>query len=235
MKAAVRVAALLAAALLSACTVPRVARQPAPSGTPGTAGNLAPLQLLASVQHDADLLDQTRDAAARKQLLAAAAGSAAQCLAQAPANAACPYAQAQVLGLQARERPLEAISLLKDMLANLTRAEALDPSLDHAGPARLTAIVLLRAPPWPLGPGDVDGAIGAAQRAVQRDPAYPPNLITLAEAQSKLGPSGDARINFVKARVAVQDWTSATQSADEMAADRARWQQQVEQGLHDLP
>jgi predicted Zn-dependent protease len=234
MNPAVRVAAVLAVSLLVACTVPRAARQPAAPGPAVAGSSLAPPQLLAAVQHDADLLDQTRDAAARKQLLAAAASSAAQCLSQSPNNAACPYAQAQVLGLQARERPLEGISLLKDMLASLSRAEALDPSLDHAGPARLTAIVLLRAPPWPLGPGDVDAAITAAQRAVKRDPTYPPNLITLGEAQSKLGASGDARSNFARAQVAVQDWASTAQSPDEVAADRARWQQQVQQDLHDL-
>ncbi len=37
---------------------------------------------------------------------------------------ACPYAQAQVLGLSAREHPLQAPALLKQMLASLAKAES---------------------------------------------------------------------------------------------------------------
>ncbi len=225
MNARVGMAAVLPALLLAACTVPRPATQPA-NGT-GTAGvGLTPLQLRAAVQGDADRMEKSKDATERAQLLAAATLSAQQCLAQAPHNAACPYAQAQVLGLTARERPLQAVPFLKEMLASLRQAEALDPALDHAGPARLSAIVLLRAPPWPLGPGDVDAAVTAAQRAVQQDAAYPPNLITLGQAQARSDGAALARATFEKARLAVQAWT--------VAADRAAWQQAVEQGLQGL-
>jgi hypothetical protein len=165
-------------------------------------------------------------AAERAQLLAAATASAQQCLARFPDSGACQYAQAQVQGLTARARPLEAPALLKGMLASLTKAEARDPALDHAGPARLAAIVLLRAPPWPLGPGDVDAALTAAQRAVQRDPAYPPNLITLGQAQARSVGAPPARATFVKAQQAAQVWA--------VAADRSKWQQDIEQALHDL-
>jgi len=137
-----------------------------------------------------------------------------------------------VLGLSARERPVQAVALLKDMLASLKQAEALDPAFDHSGPARLTATVLLRAPGWPLGPGDADAALVAAQRAVDRDSAYPPNLIALAQAQAKTDATAKARATYEKARLAGSAWNSPTPDA---AADRAEWQHQVEQGLHDLP
>jgi hypothetical protein len=225
MNATLRAAAVLTALALGACAATRPAVRPAAGGaTTGSAKSAS--QLLAAVQEDADRIDQSRDATERAQLLAAATGSAQQCLAQFPAAGACQYAQAQVQGLTARTRPLEAASLLKEMLASLTRAEAQDPGLDHAGPARLAAIVLMRAPPWPLGPGDVDAALTAAQRAVQRDPAYPPNLITLGQAQAKAAGAPPARDTFGKARQAVQAWP--------VAADRSVWQQQIEQGLHDL-
>ena len=169
------------------------------------------------------------------QLLAAATASAAQCLAQAPGNGTCQYAQAQVQGLTARARPLEAPSQLKAMLASLTKAEAQDPGLDHAGPARLAAVVLMRAPPWPLGPGDVDAAVSAAQRAVQREPGYPPNLITLGQAQAKAVGAPAARATFAKALEAIPAWAgTAAQSPAQVSAERARWQRQVEQAAHDL-
>ncbi|HEV2701766.1 MAG TPA: tetratricopeptide repeat protein [Steroidobacteraceae bacterium] len=233
MNALRRGAALLTLLTLAACTLPRPAVPPAASGAAQGAA-LSPVQLLAAVQRDADRIDRSTDSAERAQLLAAATDSARQCLAQAPEDAACPYAQAQVQGLGAREHPLEAPSLLKQMLANLAKAEALDAALDHAGPARLTAVVLLRAPPWPLGPGDVDAAKAAAQRAVQRDPGYPPNLITLGQAQAKSDGAPAARATFDRARQAVQEWGGAPNQSSDLATEREQWRRAVEQGLKDL-
>lgn len=232
MSATVRLVGLLAVSLLGACVAPR------PASLPVTTGGLVltPQQLLAAVQGDADRIEQTTDSAQRAQLLAAATTSAQQCLAVAADDALCQYAQAQVLGLTAREHPVQAVALLKQMLADLTKAESLDPALDHAGPARLAAVVLLRAPPWPLGPGDVDGALVAAQRAVQRDSTYPPNLITLAQAQAKSENTAQARATYAKARVAVQTWSgAASQAPGELATQRTQWQRTIEQGLRDLP
>jgi hypothetical protein len=232
MNAMMRVAAGLATLALAACaTIPP--SQPPAAGATGSA--MTAPQLLAAVQSDADGIDQSKDAAQRAQLLATATTSAQQCVARFPDSGACQYALAQVQGLTARAKPLEAPALLKDMLASLAKAEARDPALDHAGPARLSAIVLLRAPPWPLGPGDADAALTAAQRAVQRDPAYPPNLITLGQAQARSVGAPPARATFAKAQQAVQVWvgTASDQPAG-VGADRTRWQQDIEQGLHDL-
>jgi hypothetical protein len=233
MNARLRAAAVLTALVLAGCAATRTA--PPPAGGAAVLGTMTPAQLLATVQRDADGIDQSTQPAQRTQLLAEATASARQCLAQAPDSGTCQYAQAQVQGLTARARPLEAPSQLKDMLASLTKAEAQDPDLDHAGPARLAAVVLLRAPPWPLGPGDVDAAVTAAQRAVQREPGYPPNLIALGQAQAKGVGAPAARVTFTQAQQAVQAWRG-TPSEDQavVAADRVRWQQQAEQGLHDL-
>jgi hypothetical protein len=231
MSAAVRVAVLFAVLLLAACAVPRPATQPVTTGGPV----LTPLQLLAAVQSDADRVEQTPDAAQRAQLLARATLSAQQCLALSADTAPCQYAQAQVLGLTAREHPLQAAALLKQMLTYLAKAEGLDSALDHAGPARLTAVVLLRAPPWPLGPGDVDAALVAAQRAVQRDSTYPPNLITLAQAEAKSAGTAQARATFGRAQLAVQAWAgTAEQAPAALATERAQWQRTIEQGLREL-
>ena len=234
MNATLRVGAVLSVVALAACAALRPVHPPPTGGAAGS-GTSSASELLAAVQRDADGIDQSTDSAQRASLLVAATASARQCLAQFPAAAACAYAQAQVQGLTARASPLAAPALLKDMLASLAKAEAQDPALDHAGPARLSAIVLLRAPPWPLGPGDVDAAVTAAQRAVNREPAYPPNLIALGQAQAKAVGTASARATFASAQQAVRAWSGASsQQPAEVAADRARWQQQVEQGLHDL-
>jgi hypothetical protein len=231
MSAGVRTLGLLAVLLLAACAVPR----PAAPLPPSAATQLSPAQLLAAVQADADGIDAAKDSAQRAPLLAAATLSAQQCLALSADNATCQYAQAQVLGLTAREHPVQAAALLKQMLTFLMMAEGLDPALDHAGPARLTALVLLRAPPWPLGPGDVDGARVAAQRAVQRDSGYPPNLITLAQVEAKADNSAPARATFERAQAAVQAWSgAANQAPATVSTQRAQWQRTIEQGLRAL-
>jgi hypothetical protein len=221
-----RLAAGIGMLALAACMTPRTAVPTAAHGSAAALSALTPAELLAAVQHDADQMDQTKAADERARLLTDAMTSAQQCLARAPDNGACHYAQAQVLGLSARERPLQAAALLKDMLTSLAKAEVADAALDHAGPARLTAVVLLRAPPWPLGPGDVDAAVAAAQRAVKRDPAYPPNLIVLAQAQARSDGAPQARVTFARAQAAVQAWP--------VDAERTPWQATIAQGMQQL-
>ena len=67
----------------------------------------------------------------------------------------------------------------------LRRAARADPSIDHAGPHRLLAIVLLRAPSWPLGPGNPEAALPEAQTAVRLAPDFAPNQLALGEALRK--------------------------------------------------
>jgi hypothetical protein len=108
------------------------------------------------------------------------------------------------LGLEARAHPARAADLLTLMLARLSDAESVDPDYDNAGPARVRALVLVRAPGWPLGPGDDEAGLIAAQRAVELRPQYPPNLLALAEALSRSGNSAGARDAYARARDAAQ-------------------------------
>lgn len=226
MKAPVRTAMTLTVLALAGCAAPRPAAPPAPNGSI----TLPPDQLVALVRSDTGRIDQSKDAAERTRLLATASANAQQCVAEAPQNGDCHYEWAQVLGLTARERPVQAVALLKQMLTSLKQADALDPAFDHAGPARLTAVVLLRAPGWPLGPGDPDAALIAAQRAVAEDAVYPPNLITLAQAQAKTDAPAKARASYEQARAALASFTDGPGAL----ADRSQWQHDIEQGLHDL-
>jgi hypothetical protein len=147
-------------------------------------------QLAAAVAADARRSDIQTDSTIRNQLAADALRDAQACLERAPQEAACLYYHAIALGLKARAHPLQANEALKSMLEALGAADAADPEYDQAGPARVKALVLVKAPAWPLGPGDTEAGLASARRAVALRPEYPPNVLALAETLAK---SGDTR------------------------------------------
>ncbi len=173
------------------------------------AGCAAPLQTLpppaagAGPQDAAALEAQSRAASkkvptaptadARAALAHEAIEAAQRCQQAAPTSAACDYALALALGVQARERPSTAIQALPLMVQLLRQANSRDARLDKAGPARVLALVLVRAPGWPLGPGDPDAGLKAAQQAVALFPDYAPNQLALSEALLTAGDDGGAR------------------------------------------
>jgi tetratricopeptide (TPR) repeat protein len=205
---------------LAACTVP--VREPAPPAPTHASSN----ELAAAIAADASKAEHEADPKLRAQFVAAASRDAAACIAQAPESAACLYGRGVALGLEAREHPARASAILNDMLAALARAEAIDASYDNAGPARVQALVWIRAPGWPLGPGDPERGLAAAQRATALRPQHPPNWLALAEAQSKAGNSADARASYLRARDLAQTLPDTT--------DRAEWLKQAQQGLSHL-
>ncbi len=210
---------------LGACTTPRpkimtpALAATAPSAT--AAGSVE--AFAAAVAGDAQRSDVERDAKVREQLAADAEVQAQACLQRAPQAPACLYYQGVALGLQARAHPLHAGELLTSMLDSLTAAEAADPGYDKAGPERVKALVLVRAPSWPLGPGDVDAGLAEARRAVQLQPEHPPNQLVLAEALSKSGDTSDARQAYQRAHDLAQ--------ALPPSAERDDWLKQADQGL----
>lgn len=203
-------------ALTACATQPRPV--PLPNVQPSTT-----LQLAAAIEADASRSDVERDAQVRAALAAAARRDADACLAREPQAAACLYGSAIALGLEARAHPARAGESLRSMLDSLTRAESADPNYDEAGPARVRALVLIRAPGWPLGPGDAEAGLDAARRAVALRPSYPPNLLALAEGLAKTGDRSGARDNYARARDAAQ--------ALPEAADRDQWLREAEQAL----
>jgi tetratricopeptide (TPR) repeat protein len=191
--------------------------------SPPAGGHATPAELAATIAADAERSDQATDAKAREALASAAEHDAEACLSQAPGNVACLYGHAVALGLDARAHPTHAVPLLGQMLDALKRAESVDPDYDEAGPERVRALVLLRAPGWPLGPGDPDAALAAAQSAVARRPDYPPNRLALAEALAKTGDAAGARANYTQALDAAR--------AAPPSATREGWLREAEQGL----
>jgi hypothetical protein len=214
--------AVLAALSCTACITPVKKAAPPPAAAPASSAELA-----ASIAAAAQRSDHEFDARIRAQLAEQAQRDAAACMQADPQAAACLFGRGVALGLEAKEHPTRAPTLLGEMLESLARAEVADPSYDDAGPARVQALVLIRAPGWPLGPGDPERGLAAALRAAALRPAYPPNLLALAEAQSKTGATNDARASYTRARDA------AGRLPD--SAARADWLRAAERGLSHTP
>jgi hypothetical protein len=163
----------------------------------------------------------------RADLAAQANSDADACLAMDQHAVGCQYGKAVATGMVARAHPTRAPGLLSDMLQSLQTAENTDPNYDKAGPARVRALVLIRAPGWPLGPGDTDAGLAAARRAVALQPDYPPNVLALAEALSKTGDAAGARESYAHARDLAQ--------ALPAGAERDGWLHDANEGLLKSP
>jgi len=111
------------------------------------------------------------------------------------------------------------------MIALLRRAIAAAPRLDSAGPHRVLALVLLRAPGWPLGPGDPEAGLEHARAAVSLAPGAAANQLVLGEALAANGRSDDARVAYARAG----ELATAAGRAGEPEA--ARWMAEARTGL----
>jgi tetratricopeptide (TPR) repeat protein len=209
----------LVALLVTACVTPKQSGVSAPATAPTSVEGLAE-----AIQMDSQRSDRESDAKVRAQLADEASSYADACLAKAPQAAACLYGRGVASGLQARAHPARAGELLKSMLGSLNSADAADSNYDQAGPSRVRALVLIRAPGWPVGPGDADAGLDSARRAVQLQPSHPPNLLALAEALTKTGDANGAREAYARARTAAQALPATN-------ADRDEWLREADQGL----
>jgi hypothetical protein len=220
-------AVTLAATMDVSCTfAPRGAPSPVARGAAPATGSINAQSIeerAAAIKAAAQRSDHESDSKVRAALASEASNNADACLALDPEAAACQYGKAVATGLEARVHPTSAIGLLGSMLQSLGNAEAIDPNYDKAGPARVRALVLIRAPGWPLGPGDTDAGLAAARRAVALQPDFPPNVLALAEALSKNGDSNGARANYAHARELAQSSASGPERDD--------WLHEAEEGL----
>ncbi|MFL5454296.1 MAG: hypothetical protein ACJ78V_20445 [Myxococcales bacterium] len=151
-------------------------------------------------------IGREKDGGARERLAQDAVAVGQLCQQKVPGSPVCDYWLAAALGLQARERSSTAHDALPHMVDLLKGAAGKDESIDHGGPHRLLAIVLLRAPGWPLGPGDPDAALPQAQASAKLAPEYPPNQLALGEALHKNGKEEEAKAAYSEAlRLATSD------------------------------
>ncbi len=175
--------------------------------------------LLGAAESAAWLVEHERSAAKREGLVAKEVQAAQWCRKRDPGSAACAYRLAIAVGQQVREHPTTAADGLSTMVSLLREAAAAEPGLDHGGPQRVLALVLLRAPGWPVGPGDPEEGLVAAKAASAVDPSYPPNQLALAEALEKTGATEEAEILRARARA------ETARRAAEGDRDAADWLQ----------
>lgn len=187
-----------------------------------------PESFAGAIRAKAFRLGREKDGDARLRLAQGAVEVGQLCEEQSPAAPRCDYWLAAALGLQARERSATAKDGLPRMTDLLRRAARADPAIDHAGPHRLLATVLLRAPGWPLGPGDPEAALPEAQAAVRIEPEFAPNQLTLGEALRSNGHTAEARSAYSKAL------RLATEAAARGDPDAAGWADEARGALRDL-
>src|SRR5262245_31454047 len=145
------------------------------------------------------LTDHEPESAARTDASARAVQAAQWCGRRWPDDAACDYWLGAALGVQARERPSTGLSALPEIEAAFKRAAARAPLMEEAGPDRALAILYLRAPGWPTGPGDPDRGLEHARRAAELKPDHPPNQTALGEALAATGDAEGSRAAYGRA------------------------------------
>jgi hypothetical protein len=155
--------------------------------------------LVCAIQAKAWLAEREKDVKVRTDLAVSAVQAGQWCLRRDPASAACKFWLAVALGLQARDRPTTVEDGLKRMGQLLRELVREAPLLEEAGPERVLAILLMRAPGWPIGPGDDEEALVQARKAVELRPGYPPNQVTLGEALLRNGQRSKGREALLRA------------------------------------
>jgi predicted Zn-dependent protease len=155
--------------------------------------------LVCAIRAKAWLAEREKDVKVRTDLAVSAVQAGQWCLRRDPASPACKFWLGVALGLQARDRPTTVEDGLKRMALLLREAAQDAPLLDEAGPERVLALLLARAPGWPIGPGDVEEALVLARKAVELRPGYPPNQTALGEVLLKNGDRGKAQEALARA------------------------------------
>ncbi|HET9594483.1 MAG TPA: hypothetical protein VFP65_02830, partial [Anaeromyxobacteraceae bacterium] len=170
-------------------------------------------------------LEREKDGDARGKLAGEGVQLGQWCQRRAPSEPACDYRLAIALGQQARERSATGVDALKHMVELLRKASAAAPALDQAGPHRVLALVLARAPGWPLGPGDPEAAVGEAREAVKLFPDVAENQLALGEALEKNEQGAEARAAYARAAALAE---AAAQASE---PDAAAWRRDARAGM----
>jgi len=137
-------------------------------------------------------------------------------------DAEAAYLYAVNLGLYLRARGMMAVGRLSELVARLKVASAM-PALDDGGPLRVLGLMYVKAPGWPVGPGDLDAALEILDRAVREYPDHPLNHLYLAYALVDAGERGKARDELARASELCQ--------AERFGDFAARWREEADQLL----
>jgi len=181
--------------------------------------------LLGAMRATAFRIERERDAPARARLAEQAVQLGQWCQRRAPEEPACDYRLAIALGQQTREHRGTAKDAMHRMVDLLRRAIAKAPALDSAGPHRVLALLLLRAPAWPVGPGDPETALEEARAAAGLFPDVADNQLALGEALGKNGAPEEAHAAYARARTLAE---AAAKAGD---PDAAQWRAEAVAGM----
>jgi tetratricopeptide (TPR) repeat protein len=181
--------------------------------------------LLGAMRAASFRIERERQGVIRARLAQEAVQAGQWCARRAPSDAACKYRLAIALGQQARERTATARDALDRMVKLLHEVIAAEPRLDRAGPHRVLALVLLKAPAWPVGPGDPEQALREAQAAASLFPDAAENQLALGEALAGNDRAEEAR--------AALDRAAALADRDAGAGDpdAPRWRDEARAAL----
>jgi predicted RNA polymerase sigma factor len=149
---------------------------------------------LGAARATAWLVEHTDDKPLRKELATEGVQIGQWCRRLYPSSPECTYRLALAVGQQARERTATATDGLDVMVELLEEVIATSPELDFAGAQRVLALLLVRAPGWPTGPGDPEWALEVARDAVASYPDHPPNQLVLGEVLAENGETDEARL-----------------------------------------
>jgi hypothetical protein len=181
--------------------------------------------IMGAVRTQVWLAENDPDPAARGDTATAAVRTAQWCRRRAPADPACPYWLALAVGVQADQHRATASDGLVVMVRALHEAIAAAPETDQAGPHRVLALVLLRAPGWPAGPGDPDTGLLHARSAVEMADGFPPNWLALGEALRATGAPAAASDAYRRA---------LDLAAGHVDPDRSAWIAEAEAALAEV-
>jgi hypothetical protein len=165
------------------------------------------------------------DPQARREAATGAVHAGQWCMQIRPDSAECTYWLGAALGIQARERRSTAMDALPRIIDLFMEARAEDPSLDRGGPDRALALLYVRAPGWPTGPGDPDLGLEHAEMASALEPEYPPNVLCLAEALHAVERYEGSREAYENALVLASEWVKRGQP------DAGEWVEEAQRGL----
>jgi hypothetical protein len=143
---------------------------------------------------------------------------AARRVSRGPDDAEAAYLQAVNLGLYVQAKGLTAVGRLSE-LVKLLKVAGQQPQIDDGGPLRVLGLLYVKAPAWPVGPGDLDLGLDLLKKASESYPEHPLNRLFYAEALIADGQKGQARTELERARA-----LSTPQRFGEWAA---RWQDQA--------
>ncbi len=140
--------------------------------------------------------DDSLDEPARRELAARGVGYAEAALAAIGERVDTVFLAGALLGLQLEVARVPGPVKLGKVHDYFERAVELAPDYDDGAPLRALGTLLVKAPGWPAGPGDVEEGIELLAQAVEQHSGHPANHYFLGEALLADGRRDEAAASF---------------------------------------